>query len=104
MSYRALFLSVLTLALVSVGCETLKASKPIMPVRDYERRIAAMCDTNYVGPDNCLSACHFHDKIRKDFEASTMGAQLSSKSGLPIVDCESCHGPGSLAVEGLTPE
>jgi DmsE family decaheme c-type cytochrome len=23
---------------------------------------------------------------------------------MPLVDCESCHGPGSLAVEGLTPE
>ena len=64
MSYRALFLSVLTLALVSVGCETLKASKPIMPVRDYERMIVGRFDANYVGTDNCLSACHYHDKIR----------------------------------------
>jgi DmsE family decaheme c-type cytochrome len=33
-----------------------------------------------------------------------MGAQLSQKSGMPLVDCESCHGPGSLAVEEITPE
>jgi DmsE family decaheme c-type cytochrome len=33
-----------------------------------------------------------------------MGAQLSRESGLPLVNCESCHGPGSLAVEPLTPE
>jgi DmsE family decaheme c-type cytochrome len=33
-----------------------------------------------------------------------MGAQLSSESGMPLVNCESCHGPGSLAVEGITPE
>jgi len=32
-----------------------------------------------------------------------MGAQLSSESGLPLVNCESCHGPGSLAIEKLTP-
>jgi len=33
-----------------------------------------------------------------------MGAQLSRESGMPIVNCESCHGPGSLAIEGITPE
>jgi DmsE family decaheme c-type cytochrome len=73
-------------------------------MREYERMIAGRIDANYVGTKNCLSACHFHDKIRSDFEASTMGAQLSSKSGMPIVDCESCHGPGSLAIEAITPE
>ena len=86
------------------GCETLKTSKPIIPLKDYERLIAGRLDANYVGTATCLSACHYHDKIKKDFDASTMGAQLSKKSGLPTVDCESCHGPGSLAVEGLTPE
>lgn len=57
-----------------------------------------------MGTDRCLSACHSHDKIRRDFEASTMGAQLSPETGLPLVDCESCHGPGSLAIEGITAE
>lgn len=33
-----------------------------------------------------------------------MGAQMSVATGLPMVDCESCHGPGSLAVDGLDPE
>lgn len=86
------------------GCETLKSSKPIGSLRDYERLLAGSLEANYVGTDTCLSACHFHDKIRRDFEASTMGAQLSPKSGIPLVDCESCHGPGSLAIEGITPE
>jgi len=92
------------LVLIGSGCEALKASKPIMPVRDYERMIAGRFDANYIGAANCLQACHFHDKVRRDFEASTMGAQMSAKSGLPVVDCESCHGPGSLAVEGITQE
>lgn len=87
-----------------VGCETLKESRPIMPVREYEKMIVGRLDANYVGTRRCLEACHSHDKIKQDFEASTMGAQLSKKLGMPIVDCESCHGPGSLAIEGLTPE
>lgn len=86
------------------GCETLKVSKPILPLKEYEKMIAGRLDANYIGTRNCLSACHVHDKIKQDFDASTMGVQLSKKSGMPLVDCESCHGPGSLAVEGLTPE
>lgn len=92
------------LLLFPAGCESLKSSRPIIPIREYERLLVGRLDANYVGTRNCLSACHYHDKIRRDFEASTMGAQLSSKSGMPIVDCESCHGPGSLAIEGITPE
>ncbi len=90
--------------LIFVGCETLKTSKPIIPIKEYERMLAGRLDADYVGTETCLSACHYHDKIKRDFEASTMGAQLSRKSGLPVVDCESCHGPGSLAIEGITPE
>jgi DmsE family decaheme c-type cytochrome len=89
---------------IAVGCEGLKQSKPVVPIRDYERMLVGRLDANYVGNTTCLSACHFHDKLNQDFEASTMGAQMSPKSGMPAVDCESCHGPGSLAIEGLTPE
>ncbi|HAM51129.1 MAG TPA: cytochrome C [Nitrospiraceae bacterium] len=98
-----LFVVFVALMIVS-SCETLKTAKPIIPVKEYEAMIVGRLDANYVGTRNCLSACHFHDKIRQDFDASTMGVQLSRKSGMPIVDCESCHGPGSLAIEGLTPE
>ena len=65
--------------------------------------IVGRLDADYIGTDNCLSACHEHDQRRRDFDLSTMGAQLSRESGLPLVNCESCHGPGSLAVEQLTP-
>ncbi|MEW6108284.1 MAG: DmsE family decaheme c-type cytochrome [Nitrospirota bacterium] len=91
-------------ALLLSGCESLKSSKPIGAIKEYERMLVGRLDANYIGTDNCLSACHFHDDKKRDFRASTMGVQLSEKSGMPLVDCESCHGPGSLAIEGLTPE
>lgn len=107
MRYRAvlLFASIVLITMsFFAGCETLKSSKPIMPIKEYEKMIVGRFDANYIGTENCLRACHAHDKIKQNFEASTMGAQMSSKSGMPVVDCESCHGPGSLAVEGITEE
>ena len=91
-------------AFFAAGCAALKDSRPILPIKDYEKMIAGRLDADYIGTDNCLKACHAHDKIRKDFDLSTMGAQLSRESGLPLVNCESCHGPGSLAVDPLTPQ
>lgn len=98
-----LFFLILVLAFPA-ACRTLRESRPILPVREYERMVSGRIDANYVGTNNCLSACHVHDRIRQDFDASTMGVQLLEKSGMPLVDCESCHGPGSLAIRDLTPE
>ncbi len=89
---------------IAAGCAALKESRPILPIKEYEKMIAGRLDADYIGTDNCLKACHVHDTIRRNFDFSTMGAQLSRESGLPLVNCESCHGPGSLAVEDLTPE
>lgn len=100
---RVLFLFILV-SLVLLGCESLKSAKPILPIKEYERMIVGRLDAEYVGTNTCLSACHVHDTIKRNLDASTMGIQLSGKSGLPLVNCESCHGPGSLAVEGITPE
>ena len=100
---RYLLLSLAAL-LVLWGCETLKTSRPIQPIKEYEKMIVGRFDADYVGTNNCLKTCHYHDKMNRDFEASTMGAQMSRRTGLPLVDCESCHGPGSLAVEKLTKE
>jgi len=91
-------------AFFAAGCATLKEARPIYPIKDYEKMIAGRLDADYVGTDNCLKACHEHDKKRRDFDLSTMGAQLSRESGLPLVNCESCHGPGSLAIDPLTPQ
>jgi len=98
-----LALSILGVFLVA-GCAALKESRPIIPIKEYEKVIAGRLDADYVGTDACLKACHFHDQRRRDFDLSTMGAQLSRESGMPLVNCESCHGPGSLAIEGLTPQ
>ncbi len=91
-------------AFFAAGCAALKESRPILPIKEYEKMIAGRLDADYVGTDACLKACHAHDRIRRDFDLSTMGAQLSRESGLPLVNCESCHGAGSLAIENLTPE
>lgn len=92
------------LAFFAVACESLKKTTTLYPIKEYERMIVGRLDADYIGTDTCLSACHFHDALRRDFDATTMGVQLSKQSGMPLVNCESCHGPGSLAVEGLTPE
>lgn len=91
-------------AFLFCACESLKTAKPILRVKEYEIMLLGDLNANYVGTDNCLEACHYHDQVRRYFEASTMGAMLSPKSNMPIVDCESCHGPGSIAIEGITPE
>ena len=80
---------------VIAGCSAMRSAKPIIPVKDYEKLIAGRLDADYVGDRACLSKCHEHDQYKKYFDASTMGAQLSLESGLPLVNCESCHGPGS---------
>jgi DmsE family decaheme c-type cytochrome len=93
-----LFLSVL-------GCASrsgLRKSTAILPVRDYERMIAGRLDTEYVGTDNCVAKCHRHDKITDDFWHSVHGAQIRPEDGLPLVNCESCHGAGSLAIAGIS--
>ena len=99
---RVLFLGLAALAAwFFYGCAEMQAGRPIIPVRDYEKLIAGRLDADYVGDRQCLSRCHEHDLYKKYFEASTMGAQLSPESGLPLVNCESCHGPGSLAIQNI---
>jgi len=102
---RKLFLLILTGVLATVvACTdlaTLRKSQPIAPVKDYELFLVGNLDANYIGDENCLAKCHKHDKIGKDFKLSVHGDQISEETGLPLVNCESCHGPGSLAVEKI---
>jgi DmsE family decaheme c-type cytochrome len=83
------------------ACAGIKESKPLLPVREYERLIVGRLDAEYVGTDNCVAKCHRHDKITDDFRHSIHGEQIKPQTGLPLVNCESCHGPGSLAIEQL---
>ncbi|BCR04968.1 c-type cytochrome [Desulfuromonas versatilis] len=97
---------VLLLLLSSLACactdlQFLRSDHPLMPVREYERMIVGRLDADYVGNDNCLGKCHKHEKIFRDFQLSVHGEQIAVETGLPLVNCESCHGPGSLAIANL---
>jgi len=98
------FLLLMGILACTSGCNSLKESRPILPIREYEKMIVGDLYADYVGTENCLSTCHEHDRLRLFFDASTMGAQLKKDSGMPLVDCESCHGPGSLAIKDLSRE
>ena len=98
-SLQAVLLTLLALGLLA--CSELKQSRPILPVREYERLIVGRLDAEYVGTENCVSKCHKHDKLTEDFLHSVHGEQLTPETGLPLVNCESCHGPGSLAIAKL---
>ena len=86
---------------ICLSCAELKQSKPLLPMREYERMIVGRLDAEYVGTSNCVSKCHSHDKITDDFSHSVHGEQITPETGLPLVNCESCHGPGSLAIAHL---
>ncbi len=51
------------LAFIS-GCADLKGSKPILPIREYEKMIVGNLYADYVGTENCLAACHEHDRLQ----------------------------------------
>jgi len=92
-------LSLLTL-MTLVACNG-KVSRPLLPVAEYEKLIVGRIDADYVGTDNCVAQCHRHDKLTDDFRHSVHGEQIKAETGLPLVNCESCHGPGSLAIANL---
>lgn len=97
-------LSILVITIVAgflSACAEIKQSRPLLPVREYEKLIVGRLDAQYVGTDNCVAKCHKHDRITDDFKHSVHGEQIKSETGLPLVNCESCHGPGSLAIAKL---
>ena len=99
---RAILLLVLAVTLAGLtACTdltTLRVSRPIAPITDYEKFLVGSLEADYVGDENCLKSCHKHDQIAKDFKHSVHGDQIAVDTGLPLVNCESCHGPGSLAI------
>ncbi len=87
-------------ALILAGCNG-ATGRPLLPVAEYEKMIVGRVDADYVGTGNCVAQCHRHDKISDDFRHSVHGEQIKPETGLPLVNCESCHGPGSLAIANL---
>jgi len=84
---------------------SLRSTKPLLStVQDYELLLVGNLEADYIGDENCLNKCHVHDQISRDFKLSIHGDQISAETGLPLVNCESCHGPGSLAVANIGPE
>ena len=98
---RSLFLLVALVFLAAWGCSSLKESSTTMPIKEYEKLIAGRLDADYVGTDSCVEKCHAHDRLTKDFRMSIHGGQVAAATGMPLVNCESCHGPGSLAIENI---
>ena len=91
-------LLLLSLVLCASGCAELKKTHALLPIAEYEKMVVGRLDADYVGTDNCVSKCHKHDKITDYFRHSLHGEQIRPDTGLPLVNCESCHGPGSLAI------
>jgi len=86
---------------VLTACADVRKNYQILPVREYERMIVGRLDAQYVGTDNCVAKCHRHDTITQDFRRSVHGEQIRPETKMPLVNCESCHGPGSLAIAKL---
>lgn len=92
---------VLIAMLLVSACTALKEGHPLLPVSEYEKMVVGRLDADYVGTDNCVAKCHTHDKITNDFKLSVHGEQITPETGLPLVNCETCHGPGSLAIDKI---
>jgi len=101
MIIRVIATSFLSLLLFAGGCISMKQTRPLLPVAEYEKLIVGRLDADYVGTDNCVAKCHKHDKITDFFRHSVHGEQIKAETGLPLVNCESCHGPGSLAIANI---
>jgi DmsE family decaheme c-type cytochrome len=84
--------------LVPLGCSPLAPSKPLLPMVEYEKMIVGNLNADYVGTANCIAKCHAHDTLTSYFRKSVHGEQKNNLTSLPLVNCESCHGPGSTAI------
>jgi hypothetical protein len=98
MIVRVITVFLLSILLLVGGCVTSNKTLPLLSVAEYEKMVVGCLDADYVGTDNCVARCHKHDKITDYFRRSVHSKQIEAKTGLPLVNCESCHGPGSLAI------
>ncbi len=96
--YPAFIIPVVGAVLTVGGCAALKSSQPLLADREYERLLVGPLEADYIGNDKCLSACHDHDQNAAYLRVSVHGQQTAEDTGMPLVNCETCHGPGNLAV------
>ncbi|UCF88300.1 MAG: DmsE family decaheme c-type cytochrome [bacterium] len=82
-----------------LSCASLKSSRPMVPMREYEKVLVGSLFADYVGNEACLSACHQHDQTAQFLQESVHGHQKVEGTEMPLVNCETCHGPGSEAIE-----
>ncbi|UCG38302.1 MAG: DmsE family decaheme c-type cytochrome [bacterium] len=90
---------ILLTVLFSFSCASMKASRPMVPMREYERMLVGSLFADYVGNEACLAACHKHDEKAAFLAESVHGRQKVEGTDMPLVNCETCHGPGSEAIE-----
>ncbi len=98
---KYLYLLLIILVFTFFGCTYLQVSKPILKQSELEKMIAGRFDADYVGTSTCLFKCHEHDLLHEYFKKSVHAEQIAKDTALPLVNCETCHGPGSLAIENI---
>ena len=82
-----------------VSCASMKTSRPVVPMREYEKMLVGSLMADYVGNETCLKECHKHDQVAAFLEQSVHGQQKVEGTDMPLVNCETCHGPGSEAID-----
>ena len=92
-------LLVLVTLLPVFSCSSLKTSRPVTPMREYEKILVGSFFADYVGNENCLKDCHAHDQTAAFLAESVHGHQKVEGGDMPLVNCETCHGPGSEAID-----
>jgi DmsE family decaheme c-type cytochrome len=89
---------------LTFACGALRKTYPLGHQGDYEKLLSGSLEADYVGQKACLAACHAHDRLASYLERSVHGQQTNAGTGMPLFDCETCHGPGSEAIARVEQE